>query len=284
MTSKPNPMKPLFLCLMILLIATTSTYSQRKGKVKASAGPSPQVQIDSLTKATASLDAANKAMSSKSDSLSKELEKYFGLYTVIKDKVVKMDFNPAKMSQIIDSLRSGRDSLINLSGASAVLLRDSIKALGHVNDSLKKETEGLRYAVNLLRGGTGVGPADLKDFTGTWNLVLRKVKIIGQPTKTGVVDASSDPIAKTAGYLEHNSVSSISFIDKEFAELTFSNGTKSKCLYVIGEFNKTKPYYVDFKAAQADFRMYFTNTVGGTRVSFQIPGVESSYYFGQMTR
>jgi hypothetical protein len=275
-------MKTLF--LFLILIATTSAYSQRKGKNKAPAAPNPQTQIDSLTKTTASLSAANKSMTAKSDSLSKELEKYFGLYTVIKDKVVKMDFNPAKMSHIIDSLRAGRDSAANLSGASGVLLRDSIKVLSHANDSLKKETEGLKYAVNLLRGGTGVGPAAATDFTGTWNLVLRKVKVIGQPTKTGVVDAGSDPVAKTAGFLEQNSVSSISFIDKEFAELTFSNGTKSKCLYSISEFNKTKPYYVDFKGTQADFRMYFTNTVGGTRVSFQIPGVESSYYFGQITR
>jgi hypothetical protein len=275
-------MKTLYLFLM--LIAAVSAYGQRKGKDKAPAGPTPEAQIDSLTKTTASLNAANQALSAKSDSLSKEVEEYFGLYTVIKEKVVKMDFNPAKMSQIIDSLRSGRDSLINLSGASNVLLRDSIKAMGHVNDSLKKETEGLKYAVNLLRGGTGVGPANLSDFTGTWNLVLRKVKVIGQPARTGLVDAASDPVAKTAGFLEQNSVSSISFIDKEFAELTFSNGTKSKCLYTISDFNKTKPYYVDFKASQADFRMYFTNTVGGTRVSFQIPGVESYYYFGQMTR
>jgi|GEM_PF-2811527 len=275
-------MKTLFLFLMLL--AATLAYSQRKGKEKAPAGPNPQTQIDSLTKTAASLTAANQSMSAKSDSLSKELDKYYGLYTVIKDKVVKMDFNPAKMSQIIDSLRAGRDSAASLSGASSVLLRDSIKTLGHANDSLKKETEGLKYAVNLLRGGTGVGPAGPNDFTGIWNLILRKVKVTGQPTKTGLVDAASDPIAKTAGFLEQNSVSSISFIDKEFAELTFSNGAKSKCLYAVGEFNKTKPYYVDFKGSTADFRMYFTNTVGGTRVSFQIPGVESSYYFGQITR
>ena len=267
------------LIVFLMLLASLSAYSQKKKKVDPA-----QVKIDSLTKANATLSGANKGLTSKSDSLSKELEKYYGLYKVIVDKVVKMDFNPSKMSQIIDSLRSGRDSLISLSGASGVLLKDSIKSLLVINDSLRKETEGLRYAVNLLRGGTGVGPADPADFTGTWNLIMRKVRLVGQPAKMGIIDASSETAAKTAGFLELNTVKSISFIDKEFAELTFSNGEKSKCLYTITGFDKVKPYYIDFKGTLADFRMYFNNATGGTRVSFQIPGVDGLYYFGQMTR
>jgi len=268
------------LIVFLMLLASLSVYSQKKSK---KADPA-QVKIDSLTKANVAISDTNKGLTSKSDSLSKELEKYYGLYKVIVDKVVKMDFNPSKMSQIIDSLRTGRDSLINLSGASGVLLQDSIKSLLVINDSLTKETEGLKYAVNLLRGGTGVGPAVPADFSGTWNLVMRKVKLVGQPAKMGIIDASAETVAKTAGFLEVNTVKSINFLDKEFAEITFSNGEKSKCLYTITGFDKLKPYYVDFKGSLADFRMYFNNATGGTRVSFQIPGVEGLYYFGQMTR
>jgi hypothetical protein len=266
--------------VFLMLLTSLSVYGQKKGKK-----PDPaQAKIDSLTKASMTLSDANKGLTSKSDSLSKELGAYYGLYKVIVDKVVKMDFNPSKMSQIIDSLRTGRDSLINLSGASSVLLNDSIKSLLVINDSLRKETEGLRYAVNLLRGGTGAGPAALTDFAGTWNLVMRKVKLIGQPTKMGIIDATAETVAKSASFLESNSLRSINFLDKEFAELTFSNGEKSKSLYTIAGFDKLKPYYIDFKGALADFRMYFNNATGGTRVSFQIPGVEGGYYFGQMTR
>jgi hypothetical protein len=202
---------------------------------------------------------------------------------VIKEKVVKMDFDPAKMSQIIDSLKSGRDSL-SLSAASSVMLHDSIKNIMVGYDSIRKENTGLLYAVNLMKGGTGSNPIDPKDFTGTWNLILRKVKLIGDSPRAGLVDISAQPLPKTATFLEGNLIASVNFIDKEFAEFTFNNGEKAKCYYVIGEFSKDKPYYIDFKGTKADIRIYFMNTIFGPRISFQIPGVEGQYYFGQITK
>lgn len=98
--------------LLFILMAFTAFGQKQKEK-------DMQAQIDGLTKANKSLKDSVKMITLRYDSSSTELEKYYGLYTVIKDKVVKMDFNPAKMGQIIDSLRAGRDSLINLSGASA---------------------------------------------------------------------------------------------------------------------------------------------------------------------
>jgi hypothetical protein len=266
-----------FMILFLMLMALSTFGQKQKGK-------DVQIQVDSLTKVNQSLNASIQALSARSDSLSVELEKYFGLYTVIRDKVVKIDFNPAKMSQIIDSLRTGRDSLINLSGAVNVLLYDSIRGLKKTNDSLRKETEGLMYAVNLLRSGPTINPTDLKDFAGTWKLILRKVNIVGESPRSGIIDISTEPIGKTAGFLETYPVTSVNFLDNEFAELTFSNGEKGKCYFVISEFSKTNPYYIDFKGTKADFRMYFTNTGAGPRISFQIPGAEGKYYFGQMTK
>jgi hypothetical protein len=242
-----------------------------------------QAKIDTLTKANTALTASNKTLSTKSDSLAKELDKYFGLYTVIKDKVVKKDFDPVKMTNIIDSLRAGRDSL-TLNAASGALLGDSLKRLVSVNDSLVKENAGLMYAVKLLKGGSATSPVDLKDFAGTWNIITRKVKLAGESPRAAIIDISTEPVAKGATFLDSYALTSVNFLDKEFAELTFSNGEKGKCYYVITDFSKTKPYYIDFKGTKADFRMYFMNSAVGTRISFQIPGAEGKYYFGQMTK
>jgi hypothetical protein len=97
-----------------------------------------QVQIDTLTKANQTLTASNKSLTAKSDSLSNELEKYYGVYTVIKDKVLKKDFDPTKMSQIIDSLRSGRDSVsLPVSSLAVAASPDSVRLLKKAVDSLK---------------------------------------------------------------------------------------------------------------------------------------------------
>lgn len=262
-----------FMILIFLLLAVAS-FAQKKGKDKAPAQPDTVAQ---------KLTAENKALTEKNDSLSKELEKYFGLYAVIRDKVVKMDFDPTKMSKIIDSLQAGRQEL-SLSAASSVMLRDSIKKIIVGYDSIRKENTGLLYAVNLLKGGPATNPTDPKDFTGTWTLILRKIKVTGESSRSGLVDISSEPLPKTATFLEGNLIATVNFIDKEFAEFTFNNGEKGKCYYVINEFSKTKPYYIDFKGTKADIRMYFMNTVSGPRISFQIPGVEGQYYFGQITK
>lgn len=263
--------------VLVLVFGTLSAFGQKQKEKDM------QAKIDTLTKANTALTASNKALSTQSDSLSKELEKYFGLYTVIKDKVVKTDFDPAKMSQIIDSLRAGRDSL-SLSAASSIMLSDSIKTLYKTFDSLRKENTGLLYAVNLLKGGSATSPTNLQDFTGIWNIITRKVKVVGESPRAAIIDISAEPVAKGAVFLDSFSLTTVNFLDKEFAELTFSNGEKGKCYYVITDFSKTKPYYIDFKGTKADFRMYFMNSAAGTRISFQIPGTEPKFYFGQMTK
>jgi hypothetical protein len=211
------------------------------------------------------------------------LEKYFGLYTVIKDKVVKKDFDPTKMGVIIDSLKAGRDSL-TLQAASSALNGDAGNNQVSKVDSLQKETEGLLYAVNLLRGKPAQSPQDAKQFIGTWSLILRKIKVTGESPRGGIVDVSDEPVAKTATPIEVNPIVQVTFIDAEFAEFKFKNGDKGKGYYVINDFSPKKPYSIDFKGTKADFRMYFMNTAVGPRISFEIPGSKGVYYFGQMTQ
>lgn len=264
--------------VILLVLISCSAFGQKQKEKDVM-----QAQIDALTKTNKSLTDSVKMISLRLDSSSTELNKYYGLYTVIKEKVVKMDFDPAKMSQIIDSLKSGRDSL-SLSAASSVMLHDSLRKVTVRYDSILKENTGLMYTVNILKGGPGVNPTSPEDFTGTLNLILRKVRVVGQPPQTGIVDISSEVPPKTATFLETNRIISVTFIDKEFAEFTFNNGEKGKCYYVVGEFSKDKPYYIDFKGTKVDIRMYFMHTPFGPRISFQIPGVKDEYYFGQITK
>lgn len=261
-----------------LILCATVALGQSKKEMEQ-AQKNLQAKLDTATKANQTLTASNKALTSKADSLSKALEKYYGLYKVIKDKVVKKEFDPTRMAKIIDSLKTGRDSLVLKAAAAGVTKKQAVQI-----DSLRKQTEGLLYTVNLLRGKPAKSPADVKQFIGTWSLVLRKVKINGQTPRSGIVDVSDEPVAKTASALETNPITQITFIDNEFAEFTFANGEKGKCYYVIDGFNPTKTYFIDFKGTKADFRMYFMNTLVGPRISFEVPGATGVYFFGQMTQ
>ena len=98
-----------------------------------------------------------------------------------------------------------------------------------------------------MRGKTGVSPTDPKDFVGVWNVMLRKVKMEGQAPRAAILDITSESVAKTAGLLESSPLTTIHFLDNEFAELTFANGEKGKCYFVVNEFSKVKPCYIDFK-------------------------------------
>ena len=96
---------------VILILSTVEGYSQKKGKVDPK-----DVTIDSLTSVTTllttQLDSTTKSAASLSmelDSVSKDLTRYKGMYTIIKEQVVLHDFDPAEMGTIIDSLKANRD-------------------------------------------------------------------------------------------------------------------------------------------------------------------------------
>lgn len=118
--------------LLLLVLLATQTFAQKKGKVDVKA-----VQIDSLTKASAAFSAQADSLLIVSDSLSKERTIYYGLYTTIKEKVLKRDFDPAKLPQIIDSLAAGRESTIAGITASSVAVKDSLASLKKENAQMK---------------------------------------------------------------------------------------------------------------------------------------------------
>jgi len=134
--------------ILILLCSSMLGYSQKKGKVSEE-----QMAIDSLTKVTSmltsQLDSTNKsakALSMDLDSVSAMLADYQSMHTVIKEKVVKHDFDPADMGMIIDSLKKSRDATFSGLTATSAALTDTITMLEKENTSLKSKVASLEAA------------------------------------------------------------------------------------------------------------------------------------------
>ncbi len=105
-----------------------------------------QLAIDSLTKASALYSSQADSLLILSDSLSKDRVKYYALYTAIKEKVLKRDFDPTKLPQIIDSLAAGRESAIAGITASSVAVKDTLAALKKENAQMKQLISGMTEA------------------------------------------------------------------------------------------------------------------------------------------
>jgi hypothetical protein len=83
---------------MILMVSPA--FSQKIGKVDPE-----QIKIDSLTK-------ANQAIAVQLDSFSNDKAHFCGFYSLIKEKVIKYNFDPAKVEFLIDSLQSSSDTTL----------------------------------------------------------------------------------------------------------------------------------------------------------------------------
>jgi hypothetical protein len=118
---------------LTLLLATFQVFGQRKSKVDPK-----DAQIDSLLK-------TSKSLSYQLDSVSVELVKYTGMYSVLKEKVIHYNFDPARTGFLIDSLKASRDS-------ASLLLTPVIKQVP--NDSLTqylKENQVLKAKVDSIK-------------------------------------------------------------------------------------------------------------------------------------
>ncbi len=67
--------------LLLLLLIATQTFAQKKGKVDTK-----DFTIDSLK--------------TVNNSLSKSLDQYYGVYTAVKEKVFKYEFDPANTAKL----------------------------------------------------------------------------------------------------------------------------------------------------------------------------------------
>lgn len=108
------------------VVVPVATTTKTDSVIKAASVTS--LHMDSLTK-------LNQLLTAKFNNVSIELEKYKGMYTVIKERILKRDFDPAKFSQIVDSLVASRDSTQFGLAASSAALRDSL--IAHKNDIME---------------------------------------------------------------------------------------------------------------------------------------------------
>jgi hypothetical protein len=143
-------MKILIVLLALLLAASSPANSQIFGKKKASDAPTANPKIDSLT-------IANQTLTLKADSLSKELGLYVGaytsLYSVLREKVFRYNFDPAKMSFLIDSLRGSKDaaSVALVNTKLTTVSSDSLALLFKNTAILKANIDSLKMVMGKIK-------------------------------------------------------------------------------------------------------------------------------------
>ena len=125
-------MKILVLILAVF-VATLQSFGQRISKNDLNA------QVDTLT-------MKNNSLTVQLESVSAELVKYTGMYNVLKERVFHYDFDPAKTSILIDSLRSSRDSASVLLSGAMSLEKDSIVMLLQENKTLSAKIDSINMA------------------------------------------------------------------------------------------------------------------------------------------
>src|SRR6478735_285987 len=123
-----------FILILFLLLAIPG-FSQKKKQIEAK-----DAQIDTLTK-------ANAALLAEVDSISAEHKVYYGLYTIIKEKVLMEDFDPARFPEIVDSIRSHRDSTVSVLSTT---YKDSLAMLSKENQMLKTKIDTMTVALNAV--------------------------------------------------------------------------------------------------------------------------------------
>jgi hypothetical protein len=147
------------LILLLALLSATSASTQVFGKKKSPEAPAVDPKVDSLTK-------ANKTLILKADSLSRELTKYVGaytgLYTVLRDKVFHYNFDPAKLSLLIDSLRSSKDaaSAVVLGKPASTFSPDSLEILVKQTKMIKTNLDSVKATLERFRSTV---PAEDRD-------------------------------------------------------------------------------------------------------------------------
>lgn len=121
-----------FAFLLLAVLMTIPAYGQKKGKVDPK-----DVTIDSLTMVNKGLAGQLDTVTMNLDATAKELAAYKGVYTALKDKVVKEDFDPANTGMIIDTLMAAREAEVDGLNAQIKSLQDSLTVLQTDNARLQ---------------------------------------------------------------------------------------------------------------------------------------------------
>jgi len=138
-------MKAKLSVLFVLFIASvTFTHAQSKKDIE-----------QNLSRCNAAKDSIQNlltGLSASYDSISTAFIAYDTMYNAIKEKVLLYDFDPANMSELIDSLS------IEKSSEFTTILNDSLSRLQQVSDSLsllQQENAELKEAIASMGGDDG---------------------------------------------------------------------------------------------------------------------------------
>lgn len=116
--------------VIAIFLGTLQTFGQTDAK---------DAKIDTLT-------MQNKSLSLKLDSVSGELARYTGIYSVLYEKVFHYRFMPEQISFLIDSLRSSRDSVSVPMGGAKSMASDSVLMLLKENKVLMAKIDSVKLA------------------------------------------------------------------------------------------------------------------------------------------
>ena len=130
--------KKLSVLFVLLITVVTFTHAQSKKEVEA--------DLIKCTTAKDSIQNLLSGLSASYDSINKVCIAYDTMYNAIKEKVFLDDFDPADMSELIDSLQTEAFSGTTVLNDSISVLNDSITVLQVDNAELKAKMENMTAA------------------------------------------------------------------------------------------------------------------------------------------
>lgn len=116
-------------------------------------GQKKSKEIDTLTQ-------QNKVLTAKYDSVNALVGKYAVMYNVIKDSVIRYQFDPEKTGFLLDSLNASRGAASALMFNANIQSADSIKILQKQNTVLISEIDSLKTAWNAEKNAGPCVPAE----------------------------------------------------------------------------------------------------------------------------
>jgi len=124
---------------VFLMAAVTFTQAQSKKDVEADLAKT-KADLETCTTNKDSIQNVLAGLSTQYDSINTAYLAYDTMYRAVKEKVLLYDFDPLNMSELIDSLRTGRDEAF--AGMSDTM-NDSIAILVEENTKLKELIESM---------------------------------------------------------------------------------------------------------------------------------------------
>lgn len=137
------------LIVIVLLTTISNVFGQRKSK-----------EIDALTQ-------QNKELTAKLDSVNAVTGKYTVMYNVLKDSVLKYQFDPEKTAFLIDSLKTTRSAaavILSTDTTKNAMVSDSIKVLLKQNVELTAKIDSIKSAWNAEKTAIPVISAEELDY------------------------------------------------------------------------------------------------------------------------